>query len=228
MTMWSLKLCNICDRMVTKGEIMPKKIFFELNSDKRTRIIDTAISEFSIYGYEEGSTNRIVKESAISKGSLFQYFSSKEDLYFYVLDRVTSELVESIEKNVHNLSPELFQRVIDYSALEFAWYIQNPEKSKLVVKAFTNSQTDIYQKTIRRYGIKELNIYYKLLEDVDFSSFRWDKKKIIDIFKWFLKGFNEEFLSDISNKNCQFEYLHSEYRSKLTEYMKILQKGLLK
>ena len=207
---------------------MPKKIFFELNSDKRTRIIDTAISEFSIYGYEEGSTNRIVKESAISKGSLFQYFSSKEDLYFYVLDRVTSELVESIEKNVHNLSPELFQRVIDYSALELAWYIQNPEKSKLVVKAFTNSQTDIYQKTIRRYGIKELNIYYKLLEDVDFSSFRWDKKKIIDIFKWFLKGFNEEFLSDISNKNCQFEYLHSEYRSKLTEYMKILQKGLLK
>lgn len=218
----------MCDRMVTKGGIMPKKLFFELNYDKRTRIMDTAISEFSIYGYEKSSTNRIVKESGISKGSLFKYFSNKEDLYFYVLDSVTLELVESIEKNVHDLSLELFQRVIEYSALEFAWYIQNPEKSKLVVKAFTNSQTDIYQKTIRRYGLKERNIYYKLLEDVDFSNFRWDKKKIIDILKWFLKGFNEEFLCDISNKNCPFEYLHSEYISKLTEYMKILQKGLLK
>lgn len=106
---------------------MPTKLFFELNHDKRKKIIDTTISEFSNYGYENSSTNRIVKESGISKGSLFKYFPNKEDLYFYVLDNVTSELVESIEKNVHILSPELFQRVIEYSALEFTWYIQNPE-----------------------------------------------------------------------------------------------------
>lgn len=207
---------------------MPTKLFFELNHDKRCKIIDTTISEFSNYGYENSSTNRIVKVSGISKGSLFKYFPSKEDLYFYVLDSVTSELVENIEKNIHSLSPELFQRVIDYSALEFTWYIQNPEKSKLVVSAFTNNQTEIYQKTIKRYGVKELNIYYKLLEDVDFSNFRWDKEKVIDILKWFLKGFNEDFLYYISNKNYQFEYLHNEYVSKLTEYIKIIQKGLLK
>lgn len=207
---------------------MPTKLFFELNHDKRKKIIDITISEFSNYGYENSSTNRIVKESGISKGSLFKYFPSKEDLYFYVLDSVTSELVESIEKNVHTLSPELFQRVIEYSALEFTWYIQNPEKSKLVVSAFTNSQTEIYQKTIKRYGINELNIYYKLLEDVDFSNFRWDKEKVIDILKWFLKGFNEDFLYDISNKNYPFEYLHSEYVNRLAGYMKIIREGLLK
>lgn len=214
--------------MVTKGGFMPTKLFFELNHDKRKKIIDTTISEFSNYGYENSSTNRIVKESGISKGSLFKYFPNKEDLYFYVLDNVTSELVESIEKNAHTLSPELFQRVIEYSALEFTWYIQNPEKSKLVVSAFTNSQTEIYQKTIKQYGIKELDIYYKLLEDVDFSNFRWDKEKVIDILKWFLKGFNEDFLNYISDKNYPFEYLHSEYVNRLAEYMKIIREGLLK
>lgn len=207
---------------------MPTKLFFELSHDKRTRIIYVGISEFSNYGYENSSTNRIVKKAGISKGSLFKYFPNKEDLYFYILDSVTSELIGSLEKEAHSLSSDLFQRVIEYSALEFTWYIQNPEKSKLVIGAFVNSDTEIYRKTVNRYGIREVNIYYKLLEDVDLSNFYWDKKKIIDILKWFLKGFNEDFLSHIHNKNCSLEYLQNEYVRSLTEYMEILKKGLLK
>lgn len=207
---------------------MPAKLFFELSSDKQTRIIDVGISEFSNYGYENSSTNRIVKKSGISKGSLFKYFPNKEDLYFYILDSVTTELIESLEKEVHSLSSELFQRVIEYSTLEFSWYIQNPEKSKLVIGAFTKSDTEIYRKTVNRYGIKELNIYYKLLEDIDMSNFRWDKKKTIDILKWFLKGFNEDFLEHIQNESKSLQHLHNEYVRSLTEYMEILKKGLLK
>lgn len=207
---------------------MPTKLFFELNHDKQTKIMNAIISEISSYGYENSSTNRIVEKAGISKGSLFKYFPNKEDMYFYILDNVTAELIESIEKEAYTLSPELFQRVIEYSALEFTWYIQNPEKSKLVVNAFINSETEIYQKTIKRYGIRKMDIYDKLLEDVDFTNFRGDKEEIIDILKWFLKGFKEDFLCYISNKDCSFEYLKREYTGKLTEYMEILQKGLLK
>lgn len=207
---------------------MPTKLFFELSHDKRTRIIYAGISEFSNYGYENSSTNRIVKKAGISKGSLFKYFPNKEDLYFYILDSVTSELIGSLEKEALSLSPDLFQRVIEYSTLEFTWYIQNPEKSKLLIGAFMNSDTEIYKKTVNRYNIREVNIYYKLLEDVDFSNFYWDKKKIIDILKWFLKGFNEDFLSHIHNENYSLEYLQNEYVHNLVEYMKILKKGLLK
>lgn len=228
MTIWSPHFKTESDRMVTKGGYMPTKLFFELSHDKRTRIIYVGISEFSNYGYENSSTNRIVKKAGISKGSLFKYFPNKEDLYFYILDSVTSELIGSLEKETHSLSSDLFQRVIEYSALEFTWYIQNPEKSKLVIGAFVNNDTEIYRKTVNRYGIREVNIYYKLLEDVDLSNFYWDKKKIIDILKWFLKGFNEDFLSHIHNENCSLEYLQNEYVHSLTEYMEILKKGLLK
>lgn len=66
------------------GETMPKKLFHELQEDKKQKIISVSISEFAKYGYTDSSTNRIVKDSGISKGSLFKYFESKEDLYFYV------------------------------------------------------------------------------------------------------------------------------------------------
>lgn len=88
---------------------MPTKLFFELSQDKRKTIIDVAIAEFAIYGYANASTNSIVKKSGISKGSLFKYFENKEELYFFILDTVTTELNESIEQGADTLSSELFQ-----------------------------------------------------------------------------------------------------------------------
>lgn len=205
---------------------MPAKLFFELSSDKQAKIMDAGISEFSNYGYENGSTNRIVKKAGISKGSLFKYFPNKEDLYFFILDSVTTELIESLEKKAAALPSELFQRIIEYSALEFSWYIQNPEKSKLVIGAFVKSDTEIYRKTVSRYGVKASDIYYRLLEDIDLSKFHWDKQKTIDILKWFLKGFNEEFLGHVQVERCSLKHLQKEYIRNLTEYMEILKKGL--
>ncbi|MCC0636618.1 MULTISPECIES: TetR/AcrR family transcriptional regulator [unclassified Clostridioides] len=207
---------------------MPTKLFFELNEDKQRNIISVGISEFATYGYTNSSTNRIVKSSGISKGSLFKYFSTKEELYFFILDTVTADFIESLEKKTIAISPELFQRIIEYSALEFSWYIQNPEKAKLLIGAFTRSDTEIYQKTIERYSIKEFDVYDNLVKDIDLSNFRWDKQKTIDILKWFLKGFNDSFLVSTQIDNYSFEHIQNEYVKSLTEYLEILKMGLLK
>lgn len=207
---------------------MPTKLFFELNEDKQRNIISVGISEFATYGYTNSSTNRIVKSSGISKGSLFKYFSTKEELYFFILDIVTADFIESLEKKTIAISPELFQRIIEYSALEFSWYIQNPEKAKLLIGAFTRSDTEIYQKTIERYSIKEFDVYDNLVKDIDLSNFRWHKQKTIDILKWFLKGFNDSFLVSTQIDNYSFEHIQNEYVKSLTEYLEILKMGLLK
>ena len=207
---------------------MPKKLFFQLADDKRKIIIDVAIAEFAAYGYSNASTNSIVKNSGISKGSLFKYFENKEDLYFFVLDSVIEELNEKISQNSEFLSLELFQRIVDYAALEFSWYAQNPEKSKLIISAFTKDNEGIYQKTVQRYNIMGSEIFYKLVDNIDLGSLRWEKKKTIDIIKWFLKGFNEEFLERVQSNNCPFENLYSDYYRHLSEYIEILKSGLLK
>lgn len=218
MTAWSLR----------REDVMPTKLFYELKEEKQKKIIGVAVSEFAAYGYVNSSTNRIVKNSGISKGSLFKYFVNKEDLYFFILDTVTAEFVASLGEKAIGLSRELFQRVLEYSALEFSWYIENPEKSKLIIGAFTKSDTEIYRKTTGRYGVKASDVYYKLLEDIDFSSFRWEKQKTIDILKWFLKGFNEDFLESVQIDNRSFEQLRDAYVRRLTGYLEILKSGLLK
>lgn len=57
------------------------ELFNRIPEPKRNRILQAAMNEFATFGYENANTNHIAKKAGISIGSLFQYFSSKEDLY---------------------------------------------------------------------------------------------------------------------------------------------------
>ena len=206
---------------------MPYNLFFDLKDEKRTNIIETGISEFAKFGYYNSSTNRIVQNSGISKGSLFKYFESKEDFYFYILDCVTKELTVSMEEKAADLPTDLFQRVIKYSELEFTWYVLNPDKYKLIINAFSKNDTEIYQKTEARYHLIGQDIYYKMMDDIASEQFKCDKKILVDILKWFLKGFNEEFRNKVQiQDSTDLDNIRDEYVKNLAEHMEVLRIGL--
>ncbi|MCI9526950.1 MAG: TetR/AcrR family transcriptional regulator [Lachnospiraceae bacterium] len=198
-----------------------------LNTEKRQTIFTAGVCEFADCGYENSSTNRIAKKAGISKGSLFKYFPTKED--FYVLDEITAELISSLEEKVNTFSTDIFQRIIEYSVLEFSWYILHPQKAKMIVRAFTKSDTDIYRKTVLKYSNREQDIYYWLLQDIDTAQFRWDRQKTVAMIKWFLKGFNDDFLTRIQKQAySDLEMIEKEYVKDLSEYIEMLKAGIVK
>lgn len=73
---------------------MPKQTFLNLPDEKRQVIIDAAIEEFAEYGLENASTNRIVANSGISKGSFYQYFEDKQDVFMHLLTVLEREKLE--------------------------------------------------------------------------------------------------------------------------------------
>lgn len=60
--------------------------FFDLKREKQDRIMGAAIKFFALYGYENASTDDMVREAHISKGLLFHYFISKKGLYGFIYD----------------------------------------------------------------------------------------------------------------------------------------------
>lgn len=73
---------------------MPKQTFFNLPADKRQAIVNAAIDEFAEYGFEAASINRIVANSGIAKGSFYQYFEDKLDVFKHLLDLLGAEKTE--------------------------------------------------------------------------------------------------------------------------------------
>lgn len=64
---------------------MPTSTFNNLSDEKKGRLLDAALQEFSIRTFSQASINQIVRNAGISKGSFYQYFKDKEDLYLYVV-----------------------------------------------------------------------------------------------------------------------------------------------
>ena len=64
---------------------MPNQTFFNLPDEKREQILQVAIDEFAKNDYDSASISRIVARAGIAKGSFYQYFADKEDLYAYLL-----------------------------------------------------------------------------------------------------------------------------------------------
>ncbi|MEM9132894.1 MAG: TetR/AcrR family transcriptional regulator [Actinomycetota bacterium] len=60
---------------------MPQETWFNLPDDKRRRVFDVIVDEFIAHGYAEASLNRIATRAQVSKGSLFQYFDNKLDMW---------------------------------------------------------------------------------------------------------------------------------------------------
>lgn len=67
---------------------MPKPTFYNLPQDKQTYILGHAVQEFARHPYEQASLSEIVSRAGIAKGSMYQYFEDKADLYKYVVNHV--------------------------------------------------------------------------------------------------------------------------------------------
>lgn len=85
---------------------MPKALFFEINAQKKERILEAAIQEFSSKKYAEASINQIIKEANISRGSFYQYFEDKDDLYFYIISTVVNETAYAFLKDFLASQPD--------------------------------------------------------------------------------------------------------------------------
>ncbi|MTI95772.1 MAG: TetR/AcrR family transcriptional regulator [Firmicutes bacterium] len=70
---------------------MPTDTFYNLDAVKKQSIFDAAVSEFAARRFSEASINQIVRDAGISRGSFYQYFDGKEDLYLYVLGEIGKE-----------------------------------------------------------------------------------------------------------------------------------------
>jgi AcrR family transcriptional regulator len=101
---------------------MPKQTFLNLPPEKREIIVNAAVEEFAEYGLENASTNRIVANSGISKGSFYQYFDDKQDVFMYLISVLEQEKMQYFRDrhppNMHMDTFEYFRWMIK-AGMEF-------------------------------------------------------------------------------------------------------------
>lgn len=76
---------------------MVRPRFAKLPPAQQQVILSAALEEFATHGFHNASLNRIIKAAGVSKGSLYYYFDSKEDLYAHVARVELERLIAQVE-----------------------------------------------------------------------------------------------------------------------------------
>lgn len=79
---------------------MPKTTWFNLDDTKRRRVLDAAMAEFGRRGFSGGSLNVIARDAGVAKGSLFQYFDDKLELYAFVCDGCSARVRDEVARHI--------------------------------------------------------------------------------------------------------------------------------
>lgn len=90
---------------------MPTQTFFRLPAEKRERLTQAAWREFSSVRLSEASINRIVRDAQIPRGSFYQYFADKDDLFFHLLDTLYGSCLALAENALRQARGDLFDAV---------------------------------------------------------------------------------------------------------------------
>lgn len=172
--------------------------FNNLKPEKQKQIINAAIKEFVRNGFEKASTNEIVKRANISKGSLFNYFNSKKDIYLYLIE-YSSKAIVNLNEEIDLSETDLFKRIERVALQKF--YVQQKYPQAFEFLASTKQEESVEVKDIIK---QRLNPIYnqainKLYKDIDYSKFREgvDIEKAIEILNWTMFGVGEKGLKEL-------------------------------
>lgn len=201
------------------------KTFEALPSNKKEVILKVCIEEFAEYGYENASTNRIVKKINMSKGSLFKYFNTKEELYFYVVDHVANNLTSEVVEDMRELPSNIFERLYMLAASEFDFYINKPIFYKLFKRAF-DGKSEISKKLIEKYTVQAGSFFDHIFQGAEFENEKYDKEHMLNLIKWVLQGYNEHFMEANANKMWDVNKLKKKYLDNIQMYITMIRLGI--
>ena len=163
---------------------MPKQTFFNLPEDKRHQILDVAIDEFAANDFASVSISRIVNRAGIAKGSFYQYFDGKEDLFGFVIDLIADRKAAAF--SLDHPDPEHvgifnYMRWIFASSAEFELahprlsqiayrMLRDPGSSKFYTQAMESAQG--YYRSLVELGKRQGDIAPDVDDEVAATVFR--------------------------------------------------------
>jgi len=138
---------------------IPTKTFLNLDQEKQDRIIKASLIEFSERSFEEAKLSNIIKAASIPRGSFYQYFKDKRDLYFYLFKIIQDQKMEFLKDDLLNMEGlsflELF-RTLYKQGIQFA----NAHPEYIGIGNYLlNSHEQIYDELLGN-GLKIAKEYY--------------------------------------------------------------------
>lgn len=197
--------------------------FLKLDNEKQRRIINASLKIFAKTLYKNALTDDIVKIANISKGSLFNYFKSKRDLYLYVFDHSVGVITKEFYDKLDLSEEDIFEKYENVFQLKLKLLKTFPDIFDFLINSLSDESIEFKEELVTRYGTaKNYNIIFS---NIDKSKFRSDidVDAAIKMIELTFTGYGNGELSNMT-ENGVTEELQNKWINDFKKYIKIMKK----
>ncbi|AEX86456.1 transcriptional regulator [Marinitoga piezophila KA3] len=144
--------------------------------DTYEKILKAAYLVFSENGYENASLNKIKETAGVSKGAIYHYFKSKDELFYHVIKSYFEEFVKIFDQ----YSFDSLDKIKEFGFMAIDIYEQDQKSQNITMVLFQQSLKnkeikelleEYITKVLNKIGekLQEISENGKLKEDVDIN-----------------------------------------------------------
>lgn len=139
------------------------EIFEKIADEKRDRIIEAALNEFSSKGYNAANINVIAKNAGISIGSMYQYFESKENLFLAIMD-IAFGVIDQFLASIDTLEGDIFMKMDRILSYVQKYSREYRLLNRMYLEATTQGLADMSKKLSLKMETVSASYYTRLIE----------------------------------------------------------------
>ena len=131
--------------------------------ERRNEILDVAQRLFTAKGFDNTSTNDILNEIGIARGTLYYHFKSKEEILDAMIDRTIKQLVDKAKGIVYQKDVPVFER---FTSMILTLNISNSSFGNEILRQVHKPQNALMHQKIEARLLAEITpLITALIED---------------------------------------------------------------
>lgn len=184
---------------------MPSSTFENLSEDKKERIIAGAMKEFSKHSLNNASISNIVKYSQISRGSFYQYFEDKDDLYLYLTKKFQHNYRKVMVRCFKSHNGDFYKGYLEFGT-SYIQAITESEKFGFFENLYLNMNYETNKQSANlMYSNpekpKRIPKGKRVIDLIDYSSLTIQTdEEIIDLMKFLISVLNQTIMEGFWEK----------------------------
>lgn len=130
-------------RRSTEGETSKRK----KQKDVRRRILQAALTEFSVKGFHTSTIDSIAERADIAKGTVYRYFKTKESIFTALKEDTMSEFVELARKDL-SVEDDVLKIIESIIKMYLSFFEQNSSFFKVIIQEHKDFGREFSEKFI--------------------------------------------------------------------------------
>jgi len=202
---------------------MMKEAFISLDENRQYEILAAAMDEFAEHGFKRASTNRIVKNTGMSKGMLYYYFENKQSLFDDALDFALVHIEKHMLVDVASEKEGFIERCARLSHIKYRYFMAHPEISRFITSVFFSDDLNEEQKMRNEKFIEQREKI--LFDNLDLTRFRddIDDGTAIKLIFWTIDGYTREMEHLMKTEGMDFNHFDA-YFDEFDHYLGAMRK----